>query len=181
MYVEILYSNITWGEDLLHLVSGHVSSSFSPISRFWKKLSNISIKFATQIITLLFMLSFMIQLSSMELSDRKAIKALKNTTDTDTFDLINKKLDVIITHNMEKAFVMPTVITIIGVILVTIGFGMIEYLLPRSYLLLNEFTEAKRKIYLARKNIIMVGTILSLFVGILSSILATYITNYFAG
>jgi hypothetical protein len=179
MCVEILYSNITWGEDLLQLVSGHVSSSFAPSSKMWRKLSNMSIRLAAPIVTLLFMVSLMVQMSGLEFNGYRAIKSLKNTTDAASVDIINKKVDILIQYEMGKAFIMPTIITVCGAVLVILGFGMIEYVLPRSYLLVNDFTEGKRKRYLARKNIVLVGTILSLFIGTLSSILATYITNYF--
>jgi hypothetical protein len=103
MLVEIFYSNITWGEDLLQLISNHVFSSFSVSNRLMRKIIGTAEQFAMPFVLTVFMLSFFIQtFAIMSSSASMMATTVKSLSDASlNIDLLNAKLDLLITQNSE--------------------------------------------------------------------------------
>jgi hypothetical protein len=98
MLVEIFYSNITWGEDLLQLISNHALSSFGTKNRIAQKIAVLTTRLSSPLVMILFLGSLMVELSS-DLTGRYAsfLKGLKSVAGTTiNLDLLNAKLDVLL-------------------------------------------------------------------------------------
>jgi hypothetical protein len=103
MLVEIFYSNITWGEDLLQVISNHVSSSFGRSSRVAQKIASLVVRLASPFVMLLFIVSTYIQFSTEMSRSNTTIYQLLKPLETRFVDLtlLNNKLDVIIRARID--------------------------------------------------------------------------------
>jgi hypothetical protein len=97
-------------------------------------------------------------------------------------NLLNAKSDLLIQVSIDStrvSFIVPLMITFVGVAIVTVSIGMFEYLIPRSFILLNEYTVNRRAMYLSRRQLFIIGIFAAFIVGTLSSIFASAITDFF--
>jgi len=101
--------------------------------------------------------SFMIGVGSdIEVSHASLLKGLKSIADMPlNIDLLNVKLDILIQSEAARLhvnMVTPLIVTLIGASMVMASITMVEYAIPRSFILLNDYTVNKRQQYAAGGN-----------------------------
>jgi hypothetical protein len=118
MTVDIFYSNVTWGEDLMQVISNHVNGWFPHRSLIWQRVATLSVRLSAPVLVILFMIS-----SSLSLDRAFKIRVVSISEQAGkladlpvSIELLNKKIDVLI-NNIEKPGILlrvfvPLLITV---------------------------------------------------------------------
>jgi hypothetical protein len=186
MMLDIYYSNITWGEDLMNLISNHVAASFRPINRFIQKIPAISTLFAAPLIMIIFLTSIFVEMTSfLSQHHDKLISQLNSVKgEPPSIDLLNRKFDFLLVSERDVGLGdiwKPLLITMAGIVLIFICIIMSEYLISKSFILLNKFTVNLRSTYERRRHLLLVGIGVAFIIGTVSSIFASKIIGFISG
>jgi hypothetical protein len=187
LLLEVYYSNITWGEDIMMTVSNHVFAAFKQRNRFLPKLASLFNKLSSPIFLSLFFLSMMynsFSTSSKGVSGiAEAVKSIPK--DDSSLEAINLKLNALIDDRLHTALganvFFPVIISGAGVLVIMVCVLLLEYFVSRSFILLNDFSEKRREAYLARRHVLFFVITLAFIVGTASSLFASRIVSYFTG
>ena len=182
--VEIFYSNVTWGDDLMNLIATQISNSFAKRSMAILNLLNLFTKFAPLLCIFIFILlvtKITIEgYNPVEESFRKGWENLSLSHQVG-IELIDKKLNYVYYDRGVRAARVPYGPFFLAIIpsLVILGIlAVIEYVFPKSFILLNEYTVLRRESYHRQRNFFIGGLVLAFIMGTLSSIFAGQIAAY---
>ena len=188
MNLDIFYTNVTWGEDLMVVVSNHILSAFKTRFRFISKLVRILLLLISPILTLVVLISTSYFLSR-DITDRvnglRSDLAKLNPKAPITIDTLNTKLDMLLRWSAKEINLLPGIPTMVlfalGIIAIMGAFAALPLVIPRSFIVLNDISAKRHKEYVQFRYLILVLICLSFAVGTAASILADKITSFVFG
>jgi hypothetical protein len=181
-YIEVYYSNMTWGEDMMNLVANHVGSTFSRRSRAFPNTINVLVKFAPVIAMMVFFYTTLqILRSSIFKIDNPFRERWRELAEAPVdMNLLNRKLDLAFFDRFSSSifsywdFSLPVIFTV----LVVIPIFFLEYTLRRSFVELNIYTSKARKKYYESRTFVIAGLIITFLIGVAGNVFAAPIVSY---
>ena len=188
MAIDVYYTNVTWGDDIISIVSTHVATYFQERSLLGKKCISFLFGVAPIISMLILATSLLFVIAHSASVESAAIKELlKAIVRPVSLETLDAKLEIIASARLDvalsstKELVLDAAISTLGIVLVLASFSGLEFLLPRSFLMLNDYSSNKRDAYVRKRHAILVVIFLGFLIGTASSIFATSISTLVLG
>lgn len=180
--VKIMYTELTWGQDLLTHISSKIQRNFKRLSIIQEYVRPLTILFAP----IVWFLSLVSLFAIPELTRHTAVQhsreqvLLQVNKATEFSDLVLKKLDYLMQEYLVSTsfFSLPNMAAFAGIILFNVAIFLFIIRRSRNFVILNEKTKIAYEDYKGRQRNQFIAALITFTLGVASSIAANQLGGW---